>query len=120
MLLLINVYDFEKINILEYAFGEGGGGHQKAYAVYAFINVDNCERPLTYCTNKILNAIIVQRFFMRAWRDKADLFIDQMIVMLQITLTCDLSHAVSLIISNHCKLNVHCLPLCNPHQLAPD
>ena len=37
----------KKINILEYAFGEGGGGHQKAYAVYAFINVDNCERPLT-------------------------------------------------------------------------
>ena len=37
----------EKINILEYAFGEGGGGHQKAYAVYAFINVDNCERPLS-------------------------------------------------------------------------
>ena len=42
-----NKYDFEKINILEYAFGEGGGGHQKAYAVYAFINVDNCERPLS-------------------------------------------------------------------------
>ena len=40
-------YDFEKINILEYAFGEGGGGNRKAYAVYAFINVDNCERPLT-------------------------------------------------------------------------
>ena len=37
----------KKINILEYAFGEGGGGHQKAYAVYAFINVDNCERPLS-------------------------------------------------------------------------
>ena len=36
----------KKINILEYAFGEGGGGHQKAYTVYAFINVDNCERPL--------------------------------------------------------------------------
>ena len=36
----------KKINILEYAFGEVGGGHQKAYAVYAFINVDNCERPL--------------------------------------------------------------------------
>ena len=36
----------KKINILEYAFGEGGGGHQKAYVVYAFINVDNCERPL--------------------------------------------------------------------------
>ena len=42
----VNKYDFEKINILEYAFGEGGGGHQKAYAMYAFINVDNCERPL--------------------------------------------------------------------------
>ena len=37
----------KKINILEYAFGDGGGGHQKAYAVYAFINVDNCERPLS-------------------------------------------------------------------------
>ena len=37
----------KKINILEYAFGEGEGGHQKAYAVYAFINVDNCERPLS-------------------------------------------------------------------------
>ena len=46
MLLLVK-YDFEKINILEYAFGEGGGGRQKAYAEYAFINVDNCERPLT-------------------------------------------------------------------------
>ena len=43
----VNKYDFEKINILEYAFGEGGGGHQKAYAVYAFINIDNCERPLS-------------------------------------------------------------------------
>ena len=41
----------KKINILEYAFGEGGGGHQKAYAVYAFINVDNCERPLSNLTN---------------------------------------------------------------------
>ena len=44
MLLLINM-TLKKINILEYAFGEGG--HQKAYAVYAFINVDNCERPLS-------------------------------------------------------------------------
>ena len=34
------------VDILAYAFGEGGGGHQTAYAVYAFINVDNCERPL--------------------------------------------------------------------------
>ena len=26
----VNKYDFvKKINILEYAFGEGGGGHQK-------------------------------------------------------------------------------------------
>ena len=41
------IMTLKKINILEYAFGEGGGGHQKAYAVYAFINVDNCERPLT-------------------------------------------------------------------------
>ena len=41
-----NNFDFDKINILEYALGEGGGGHSKAYAVYAFINVDNCERPL--------------------------------------------------------------------------
>ena len=40
----VNKYDFDKINILEYAFGEGEGGNQKAYAVYAFINVDNCER----------------------------------------------------------------------------
>ena len=47
----VNKYDFEKINILEYAFGDGGGGHQKAYAVYAFINVDNCERPLTHSKN---------------------------------------------------------------------
>ena len=47
MLLLINM-TLKKINILEYAFGEGGGGHQKAYAVYAFINVDNCERPLNH------------------------------------------------------------------------
>ena len=47
MHVAVNKYDFEKINILEYAFGEGGGGHQKAYAVYAFINVDNCERPLS-------------------------------------------------------------------------
>ena len=45
----VNIYmTLRKINILEYAFGEGGGGHQKAYAVYAFINVDNCERPLIH------------------------------------------------------------------------
>ena len=36
-----------KISILEYALREGGGGHSKAYSMYAFINVDNCERPLS-------------------------------------------------------------------------
>ena len=52
----VNKYDLEKINILEsYAFGEGGGGHQKAYAVYAFINVDNCERPLTHPPFELIN-----------------------------------------------------------------
>ena len=54
MLLLIKM-TLKKINILEYAFGEGGGGHQKAYAVYAFINVDNCERPLTVGANMCVN-----------------------------------------------------------------
>ena len=29
-------------------FGEGGGGNTKEYSRYAFINVDNCERPLTH------------------------------------------------------------------------
>ena len=43
----VNNFDFDKINIIEYALWEGGGGHSKAYAVYTFINVDNCERPLT-------------------------------------------------------------------------
>ena len=43
----VNKYDFEKNQHFEYAFGEGGGGHQKAYAVYALIYVDNCERPLS-------------------------------------------------------------------------
>ena len=40
-------YDFEKINILEYAFGEGERANKKEYSLYAFIIVDNCERPLT-------------------------------------------------------------------------
>ena len=59
MHVAVNKYDFEKINILKYAFGEGGGGHQKAYAVYAFINVDNCERPLTRI--HIIDYIIINR-----------------------------------------------------------
>ena len=60
MLLLVK-YDFEKINILEYAFGEGGGGRQKAYAEYAFINVDNCERPLRYIesSNSITRIVVL-------------------------------------------------------------
>ena len=64
----VNKYDFEKIKILEYAFGEGGRGHQKAYAVYAFINVDNCERPLTVFTIgwpsevQAKSAVILSRF----------------------------------------------------------
>ena len=49
----------KKINILEYAFGQGGGGHQKAYAVYAFINVDNCERPHRH-TFAISNVLLIQ------------------------------------------------------------
>ena len=40
----VNKYDFEKNQHFRVRFW--GGGHQKAYAVYAFINVDNCERPL--------------------------------------------------------------------------
>ena len=40
----------KKINIFLVRFW--GWGHQKAYAVYAFINVDNCERPLN-CTTFI-------------------------------------------------------------------
>ena len=58
----VNEYDFVKINILEYAFGEGGGGHQEAYAVYAFVNVDNCERPLT--SNIITEEITDESIFL--------------------------------------------------------
>ena len=61
MLLLINI-TLKKINILEYAFGEGGGGHQKAYAVYAFINVDNCERPLTTLETRRLRGDQIEVF----------------------------------------------------------
>ena len=32
---------------LKYAFGKGGGGHKKEYAVYARENDDNYGRPLT-------------------------------------------------------------------------
>ena len=63
----VNKYDFEKINILEYAFGEGGGGHQKAYAVYAFINVDNCERPLSKTKNGIIYLFILKTYSLRSF-----------------------------------------------------
>ena len=63
----------KKINILEYAFGEGGGGHQKAYAVYAFINVDNCERPLRkkvvsyYYLSLLPMSVMGFNFFLIGW-----------------------------------------------------
>ena len=44
MLLLINMT--LKNQHFRVRFWGRGGGHQKAYAVYAFINVDNCKRPL--------------------------------------------------------------------------
>ena len=34
-----------------YAFGRGGGGHKKEYAVYARENDDNYGRPLTRIPN---------------------------------------------------------------------
>ena len=45
-------YDFEKNQHFRVRFWGGGGGHQKAYAVYAFLNVDNCEP-----TPKVLHQI---------------------------------------------------------------
>ena len=63
----VNKYDFDKINILEYAFGEGGGGHQKAYAVYAFINVDNCERPLRTIPNGHMVGFIMEMLSNRSF-----------------------------------------------------
>ena len=51
----VNKYDFEKNQHFRVRFW--GGGHQKAYAVYAFINVDNCERPLTHVRNIYMHAI---------------------------------------------------------------
>ena len=44
MLLLI-IMTLKKINILEYALGEGRESYKKS-TLYALINVDNCERPL--------------------------------------------------------------------------
>ena len=43
----------------KYAFGRGGGGHKKEYAVYARENDDNYGRPLTYKNvNKYFNVIM--------------------------------------------------------------
>ena len=47
----VNKYDFEKNQHFRVHFW--GGDHQKGYAVYAFINVDNCERPLTITLSPI-------------------------------------------------------------------
>ena len=38
----------------KYAFGRGGGGHKKEYAVYARENDDNYGRPLISFENKTL------------------------------------------------------------------
>ena len=43
-------------------FWGGGGGHQRAYAVYAFINVDNCERPLSQI---VFNTFLCVYYFHR-------------------------------------------------------
>ena len=53
----VNKYDFEKNQHFRVRFWGGGGGHQKAYAVYAFINVDNCERPLNDTPKRVKDKI---------------------------------------------------------------
>ena len=44
----------------KYAFGRGGGGHKKEYAVYAREHDDNYGRPLSVAkkTCKILNKVL--------------------------------------------------------------
>ena len=49
----VNIMTLQKINILEYALERGEGGHKKEYSLYAFINVDNCERPLTQMRKRV-------------------------------------------------------------------
>ena len=41
----------------KYAFGRGGGGHKKEYAVYARENDDNYGRPLMQFVCSCLNAV---------------------------------------------------------------
>ena len=41
---VVNIMTLKKINILEYTLE--GVIKKKEYSLYAFINVDNCERPL--------------------------------------------------------------------------
>ena len=49
----VNKYDFEKKNQhFRVRFCGGGGGHQKAYAVYAYINVDNRPFPPTFAIQR--------------------------------------------------------------------
>ena len=51
----VNIMTLKKINILEYALGRGRGSLKRVdCSLYTFINVDNCERPLSFisgCTN---------------------------------------------------------------------
>ena len=42
---VVNIVTLKKSTFLSTLWG-GGGGHKKEYPLYAFINVDNCERPL--------------------------------------------------------------------------
>ena len=56
----LQTFDY-KINILLlYTFGMGGGGSGKAYLLYTFENVDNCEQPLNTITKTIPLTTLVQ------------------------------------------------------------
>ena len=61
MHVAVNKYDFEKNQHFRVRFWRGGGGHQKAYAVYALINVDNCERPLNIIEVAIYLSVYLSR-----------------------------------------------------------
>ena len=43
---LLILWLYKKNRQFTVRFGEGGG-HKKEYSLYAFINVDSCERPLS-------------------------------------------------------------------------
>ena len=42
----------------KYAFGRGGGGHKKEYAVYARENDDNYGRPLKGLMKAVINTVV--------------------------------------------------------------